>query len=204
MRHKTNFSHISRNLRTCLPRAALTFSSPRGFLSPFSQGEAGQAINLPTEKRNDRRIDCAPHRAVSGKINVYIERADLCKWRQACSPQLRAPTVFSERSAFHVHIRPDKESQHRTRSWLRPSVLDTDDSDSYTCPQAVTKDSHVPYGSLKVRRPFWGSRLQCFSGVFLLSPCRVHRSPNCSPDHIQDNMPKGWRPPVFREFAGKE
>lgn len=143
MRHKTNFSHISRSLRTCLPRAALTFSGPGGFLSPFSQDEAGQAINLPTAKRNDRRIDWAPHRAVGGKINVYIERADLCKWRPACSPQLRAPNMFSERSAFHVHIRPDKESQHRTWPWLRPSVLDTVDSGSHTCPQTITKDSHL-------------------------------------------------------------
>lgn len=143
MRHKPHFSHISRSLRTCVPRAALTFSGPGGFLSLLSQGEAGQAISLPTAKRNDRRIDCAPHRAVSGKINVYIERADLCKWRPACSPQLRALAALSERSAFHVHILPDKESLCRTWPWLRPSVLDTDDSNSHTCPQAITKDSHL-------------------------------------------------------------
>lgn len=83
MKHKPHFSHISRSLRTYLPRAALTFSGPGGLLSPLSQGEAGQAINLPPAKRNGRRIDCVAHRAVSGKINVSIERADLCKWRLA-------------------------------------------------------------------------------------------------------------------------
>lgn len=111
---------------------------------------------------------CAPHRADSGKINVYIERSDLCTWQLACLPPLRTPTMFSEHSAFHVHIRLDEESQCRTRPWLRPSMLHTNNWFTHVfveCRERLTFLTGRHLWLSKCWETFMEKRPQCFSSL---------------------------------------
>lgn len=154
--------------------------SRRLALSPFSQGEAGQAINLPqSEEKWQQNWLCAPHRADSGKINVYIERSDLCTWQLACLQPLRTPTGFSEHSAFHVHIWLDEESQCRTWPWLQPSKLHINDWCTHVFTECHERLTFLPGRHLWLSKrweAFKEKRPQCFSHL----PPRVQWTPSYS------------------------